>query len=104
MKIKIDTIVYGIQPNSSVTIFRNEDTVGYIFLNSGNKKFAGVDTPTPITINNLVLLPNTSWKTFEAGIEDLTIYRATFNQSNNLYTSCGTNNSNLSVIIYSKVR
>ena len=95
MKIKIDTIVYGIQPNSSVTIFRNEDTVGYIFLNSGN---------TPITINNLVLLPNTSWKTFEAGIEDLTIYRATFNQSNNLYTSCGTNNSNLTVIIYTKVK
>lgn len=95
MKIKIDVVIYGIEPNSSVRIFRNEDTVGYCFLNNGN---------TPITINNFVLLPNTSWKTFEAGIEDQTVYRANFNQSNNLYTSCGTNNSSLTAIIYSKVK
>jgi hypothetical protein len=94
MKIKIDVILYGIEPNDSIRIFRNESTIGYCFINSGN---------TPITINNFVLLPNTTWKTFEPMCEDLTVYRASFNQSNNLYSSCGTNNSNLTAIIYSKV-
>lgn len=94
MKIKTDVKVYGIEPSSTINIDRTADTVGYCFLNTGN---------TPVQINNFVLLPNTSWKTFEAGIEDMTIYRARFTQSNNLYTSCGTDNSSLTVIIYSKV-
>jgi hypothetical protein len=94
MKIKIDVVVYGIEPNNSTRIFRNENTIGYCFVNNGN---------TPVQINNFTLLPNSVWKTFEPNCEDQTVYRATFKQSNNLYTSCGTNNSILTVIIYSKV-
>lgn len=94
MKSKIDVVVYGIDASDSIRIFRNEATIGYIFINTGN---------TPVVINNLILLPNTTWKTYEAGLEDQTFYRATFKQSNNLYSSCGTDNSSLTVIIYSKV-
>jgi hypothetical protein len=94
MKIKIDVKIYGLQPSTTINIDRTADTIGYCFMNTGN---------TPVQINNFDLLPNTSWKTFEAGVEDMTIYRARFDQRNNLYTSCGSVNSSLTVIIYSKV-
>lgn len=94
MKFKLDSVEYGLNPNQSLNVFRNEDTIGYVFINNGN---------TPVEINSYTLLPNTSWKTFEAGCEDLTIYRLRFIQNNNLYTTCGTTNAKLSVIIYSKV-
>ena len=94
MKINIDVVIVGIDPNSTAQIFRNEATVGYCFINTGN---------TPVQINNFVLLPNSTWKTFEAGVEDMTIYRVKFNQNNNLYGGCGTDRSVLTVLIYSKV-
>jgi hypothetical protein len=94
MKIKIDVNILGIDPSNSNNVYRDALTVGYCFINSGN---------TPVQINNYNLLPNSVWKTFEAGIEDTTIYRIRFNQNNNLYTSCGTDNSSLTVLIYSKV-
>ena len=94
MKIKIDVKVYGIEPSSTINIDRTADTVGYCFLNTGN---------TPVQINNFVLLPNTSWKTFEAGIEDTTIYRVRFDKSNFFYPTCANDMNSLTVIIYSKV-
>lgn len=94
MEIKTECIVYGIEPGSTVNIFRNEVTIGYIFINTGN---------TVITINNFILYPGTTWKTVEAGFIDKTIYKANFTQTNSLYPTCGTNNSSLTAIIYSKV-
>jgi hypothetical protein len=95
MNLKTDVIVYGLEPSNSVKVFRNEDTIGYCFINSGN---------TPIEVNNLLLLPSAVFKTLEPGYIDKTIYRAVFKQSNNLYSSCATDRSVLTVVIYSKVQ
>jgi hypothetical protein len=94
MNLKIDVVIYGIEPSNSINVFRNEDTIGYYFVNTGN---------TPVEINNLILLPGSTWKTLEPGYTDKTFYKVRFNQSNNLYNTCGTNNSSLTVLIYSKV-
>lgn len=95
MNLKIDVVIYGVEPGNSIKVFRNEDTIGYCFVNNGN---------TPLDINNFVLLPGSVWKTFEPGYTDLTIYRVKFNQNNITYPTCGTNNSVLTCIIYSKVK
>ena len=95
MNLKTDCIIYGIEPSNSIKIFRNEDTIGYCFVNSGN---------TALDINNFVLLPGSVWKTLEPGYIDQTIYRVKFNQQNLFDATCAQVNSTLTVIIYSKVK
>lgn len=95
MNLKIDVILYGVEPGNSIKVFRNEDTIGYCFINSGN---------SAVDINNMVLLPGSVWKTLEPGYTDQTIYRLKFNQSNLFDSACPTAYSTLTCIIYSKVK
>ena len=94
MKFKTDVIIYGIEPGNSIKIFRNDETLGYCFINTGN---------TALDINNFKLLPGAVFKTFEPNCKDLTFYRVKFNQNNGFDASCATNNSVLTCIIYSSV-
>lgn len=73
-------------------IFRDNLTIGYHFINSGNCN---------IFINNVLLLPGNNWKTFEANMVDLTLYRAKFTSSTSANASCAAANANLTLIIYS---
>lgn len=95
MKFKTDVIIYGIEPSNSIKIFRNEETIGYCFVNTGN---------TAIDINNLILLPGGVFKTFEPNCIDLTFYRVKFNQQNFFDQSCATSNCVLTCIVYSLVK
>jgi hypothetical protein len=94
MNLKIDVIIYGIEPSNSINVFRNEDTIGYCFVNTGN---------TPVEINNLVLLPSATFKTLEPGYTDKTFYKVRFNQRNQFYPTCADDMNSLTCIIYSKV-
>lgn len=86
MKFTVNTILYGAADSGSV-VFRDADTLGYQFINTGN---------CAVWINNFLLLPDTVWKSFEAGMIDTTSYRINFQQFN----SCATDNAELTVILY----
>ena len=75
---------------SGQIIFRDINTLGYIFINTGN---------CPVMINNYLLQPSGSLKTFEPNMQDLTAYRINFNQ----FSACATINAELTAIIYNKV-
>lgn len=78
--------------NTDGVIFRDAQTLGYIFANTGNQI---------CYINQLQLLPGSVWKTFEPICIDLSLYRVRFEQ-NNTFPSCAISYSNLQVIIYSE--
>lgn len=86
IKIKLDTITYGIN-DTGMAVFRDEKTLGYNFINTGN---------CSITLNNFILEPNTTFKTFETGCIDKTVYRMIFNTFN----QCSIDNAELTVVIY----
>jgi hypothetical protein len=92
MQFTTDTILY-FQKDSGTPIFRDEKTIGYLFINTG---------PTPVEINNFVLTSGTSWKTLEPTMEDKTVYRINFKQ-NLTQNSCSVDNAQLTVIIYSRL-
>ena len=94
MNIKIDVQQYGIQPNNTITIFRDVNTIGYVFINTGN---------TPVNINNYVLFPGATWTTLQPGLIDKTYYKAYFDKTNGVYTSCGNNLSSLTAVIYQSI-
>lgn len=85
---KLDTIIYS-SKDTGTSVFRDDSTLGYIFVNTGN---------CSIWLNNYLLQPNSSLKTFEPTCKDATVYRMTFNPFN----PCSTNNSELTVLIYNK--
>ena len=86
IKIKLDTITYGIN-DTGTAAFRDEKTLGYCFINTGN---------CSVLLNNFLLQPNTSYKTFETGCKDNTTYRMRFNT----FDACSTVNAQLTVVIY----
>ena len=86
IKFSLDTILYGIK-DTGTAVFRDERTLGYCFINTGN---------CAITLNNFILQPNTSYKTFEAGCQDKTVYRMKFSTFN----QCSIDNAELTVVIY----
>lgn len=85
---KLDTVIYS-KKDSGTAVFRDSNTIGYIFINTGN---------CSIWLNNYLLQPNSSLKTFEPMCVDCTTYRMIFNTFN----TCSTNNSELTVLIYNK--
>ena len=87
--IKYNTSI--INYNQDGTIFRDAKTIGYIFANTGNQI---------LYVNNLQLLPGSTWKTLENGMMDTSLYRVRF-EANPTYGTCATQNANLQVIIYS---
>lgn len=86
LKFKVDTIIYG-QKDTGTAVFRDEKTLGYCFINTGN---------CSVLLNNFLLQPNTSYKTFETGCIDKTVYRMVFNT----FDSCSIDNAELTVVIY----
>lgn len=88
MKYVIDTIVYNATKNGT-HVYRDEKTIGYIFINTGN---------CAVQLNNFLLQPNSTFKTFESGYEDMTRWQMIFKT----FDACSTTNSNLTVLIYSK--
>jgi len=94
MDVRIECVLYGKEPNTTTQIFRDERTVGYVFINTGN---------TPIQLNNYLLLPGNSFKTFEAGLRDKTFWKASFLLTNTVYPTCGITNAELTTLIYSAI-
>lgn len=84
--IKLDTIIYG-NKDTGTAVFRDSKTLGYCFINTGN---------CSVFLNNFLLQPNTSYKTFENSCKDNTVYRMVFNS----FDSCSVNNAELTVVIY----
>jgi hypothetical protein len=81
------TVIYTAK-DSGNAVFRNEKTLGFLFMNTGN---------CPVKVNNMTLPPSGFFKSFEIGGRDLTNYRILFDQ----FSSCATNNAELTVLIYS---
>lgn len=88
MKFVIDSIQYSASANNQ-DVFRDENTIGYTFINAGN---------CPVTLNNYTLQPNSTLKTYEFGMVDVTPWRVLFNT----FDACSITNSLLVVLIYSK--
>ena len=86
-KFVVDSVEYN-STNTSDYVFRDESTLGYCFINTGN---------CSVNINNYVLLPNSSLKTFEYNMIDITRYQMIFNT----FDACSTTNARLVVLIYS---
>jgi hypothetical protein len=86
-KFVVDSVEYN-STNTSDYVFRDESTLGYCFINTGN---------CSVNINNYVLLPNSSLKTFEYNMIDITRYKMIFNT----FDACSTTNARLVVLIYS---
>lgn len=87
MKFVIDSIQYS-ATESSQLVYRDESTIGYTFINMGN---------CDVVLNNYVLRPNSTLKTFETGCIDMTKWQMIFNT----FDACSTTNSLLVVLIYS---
>jgi hypothetical protein len=86
-KFVVDSVEYN-STNTSDYVYRDESTLGYCFINTGN---------CSVNINNYVLLPNSSLKTFEYNMIDMTRYQMIFNT----FDACSTTNARLVVLIYS---
>jgi hypothetical protein len=89
VKFKTDTIIYGVK-DSGTAVFRDERTLGYLFINTGN---------CPVLLNNFILLPNSSLKTYEPNSCDCTVYRMNFKDFN----TCTADYSELTVLIYNSI-
>lgn len=87
-RFKTDTVIYS-KKDSGTAVFRDANTLGYIFINTGN---------CSVWLNNYLLQPNSSLKTFEPNCCDCTVYRMNFNTFN----QCSIDNSELTVLIYNK--
>jgi hypothetical protein len=88
MNFVIDSVEYT-TTQTTEDVYRDESTIGYCFINTGN---------CPVNINNYVLLPNSSFKTFEYGMVDITRWKMLFAP----FDTCSTTNARLVVLIYSK--
>lgn len=88
MEFAINTVLYSAKDSGTV-VFRDEKTIGYQFINSGN---------CPVWLNNYLLYPGDCWKTLEPGMIDKTSYRMNFVQ----FDSCATTNAELTALIYVK--
>jgi hypothetical protein len=88
MNFVIDSVEYT-TTQTTEDVYRDDSTIGYCFINTGN---------CPITLNNYVLLPNSSFKTFEYGMVDITRWKMLFQP----FDACSTTNARLVVLIYSK--
>lgn len=87
-KFVIDSVEYTANENGQY-VFRDESTIGYTFINQGN---------CPVAINNYIMQPNSTLKTFEVGFRDITRWQMNFMT----FDSCSTTNSKLVVLIYSE--
>lgn len=90
INFKTDTVIYS-SKDTGTAVFRDNNTIGYQFINTGN---------CAVYLNNYLLQPQTTWKTFETGYSDQTVYRMNFQDS---FSSCAVINSELTVIIYNKI-
>ena len=89
----IDSLEYTANDNGQF-VFRDESTIGYCFINTGN---------CPVAVNNYILNPNSTFKTFETGYVDQTRWQLNFKPTTYVVESnCQTTNSKLIVLIYSK--
>lgn len=88
MNFVLDSMQYSPNENGQ-SVFRDPDTIGYLFINEGNCNVA---------INNYVLKPNSTLKTFEVGMIDTTKWVIQFNT----FDACSITNGLLVVLIYSK--
>lgn len=88
MKFVIDTILMQPDVNPNQVVFRNDLTLGYLFINSGN---------CPLLLNNVKLNPGGTLKTFERGCIDQTLWRVLFQAGG----SCGSTYGQLTVLVYS---
>lgn len=86
MKFTIATITY-LAKDSGTVVFRDERTIGYQFINTGN---------CAVWLNNFLLQPNSVLKTVESQMIDKTSYRMNFVQ----FSSCATDNAELTVLLY----
>lgn len=89
MKFTISTITYGNTSNGQY-IFRNERTIGYMFINTGN---------CILKLNGIKLNPGGVLKTLETGMVDHTRYQIQLD----LFNPCSTTNAELTTLIYEKV-
>lgn len=87
-KFVLDSIEYTATENGQY-VFRDESTIGYCFINTGN---------CPVALNNYVLMPNSTLKTFETGYKDITRWQMNFMT----FDTCSTTNSKLIALIYSE--
>lgn len=94
MNVRYECVIYGKTPNTTTQIFRDEKTIGYIFINTGN---------VPVTLNNYLLLPSNSFKTYDSNLIDKTFWKATFDLINTVYTSCAQTNTELTTLIISQI-
>jgi hypothetical protein len=90
-KIAINTIVYNALSDNGNSVFRNSETIGYIFKNSGN---------SPVQLNNYTLFPGEVFKTFECNLFDTTHWNMQWNIGNVTYPTCGNTNGELTCLIY----
>ena len=94
INFSIDTKIYGITENNS-NVFRDENTLGYLFVNSGN---------CPLRVNNILLQAGDTFKSFEPLCKDVTTYKIIF-LPNQFTTpnSCQTDFAELTAIIYNQI-
>ncbi len=95
MNISVDTVLYGENPQTTEIVFRNELTIGYIFINTGN---------VPAVLNNFVLFPGCTYKTFEGNLIDKTTWKLSFLTTNTVYSSCSLQKCALTALIYNELK
>jgi hypothetical protein len=87
VNFQISSEVMGADKSGAV-VFRNANTIGYLFINTGN---------TIVYLNNIALSPNGFLKTYEPGAADMTQWRVNFQAPFQVGTP------QLTVLIYSKL-
>jgi hypothetical protein len=89
IKFKISTVNYYAKDTGTV-VFRDKDTLGYLFSNTGN---------CTISVNNILIPPGGVFKTFETGYKDITQWRMLFIINDG--SLCGGDQAELTTLIYS---
>lgn len=79
--------------NTNQPIYRDNNTIGYKFVNTGN---------CIVYVNEVKLNPCDELNTMFSGMRDQTLWRCRIVTTNTVNQSCSTSNANLQVIIYSK--
>jgi len=88
-KFAISTITYTGKDNGQF-IWRNENVLGYIFINTGN---------CVVKLNNFKLNPGGVYKTFETGCQDMTKWQIILET----FSPCSITNAELTTLIYERV-
>jgi hypothetical protein len=89
MQFTISTITYKFPANGQY-VFRNERTIGYMFINTGN---------CILTLNQIKLNPGAVLKTLETGMIDMTRYQILLD----VFNTCSGTNAELTTLIYERI-